>query len=82
MATRAYAVGEVTGCGTVTSNLKASKVLYVTPTAPSTGAGTSFSAPMSFGAALAAVSAGQMILLQPGKYAVAYTAGAKNTITL
>ena len=48
LAAHAHAAGEVTGCGTVTSNLTASKVLYVTPTAPSNGAGTSFSAPMSF----------------------------------
>ena len=82
LAAHAYAAGEVTGCGTVTSNLTASKVLHVTPTAPGNGAGTSFSAPMSFSAALAAVSAGQMILLQPGKYAVAYKAGAKNTLAL
>ncbi|MDO6387838.1 right-handed parallel beta-helix repeat-containing protein [Uliginosibacterium sp. 31-12] len=72
----------VTGCGTETSNLVASRVYYVTPTAASTGAGTSFSAPMSFTAALSAVSAGQMILLQPGTYSVPYTAGAKNTLTL
>lgn len=72
----------VTGCGTETSNLTASKVYYVTPAASSTGAGTSFAAPMSFTAALAKVSAGQMILLQPGTYSIAYTAGAKNTIAL
>lgn len=54
----------------------------MTPSAPSNGAGTSFSAPMSFNAALSAVTAGQMILLQPGKYAIPYTAGAKNTINL
>jgi hypothetical protein len=72
----------VTGCGTETSNLTASKVYYVTPSASSSGAGTSFSAPMSFSAALSKVGAGQMILLQSGTYAVPYTAGAKNTITL
>lgn len=72
----------VTGCGTETSNLTASKVYYVTPTGTSSGSGTSFSSPMSMSAALSAVSAGQMILLQPGKYTVAYTAGVKNTITL
>jgi len=72
----------VTGCGTETSNLTATKVYYVTPTGSSTGAGTSFSAPMSFSAALSKVTAGQMVLLQPGTYKVAYTAGAKNTITL
>jgi hypothetical protein len=36
---------------------------------------------MSFAAALAKAGAGDTILLQPGTYAVAYTAGAKNTIT-
>lgn len=72
----------VTGCGTETSNLTASKVYYVTPTGSASGAGTSFSAPMSLTAALNAVSAGQMVLLQPGTYNVPYTAGAKNTITL
>ena len=82
LAANVHAVGEVTGCGTETSNLKASKVLYVTPSAAASGSGTSFSSPMSFTAALNAVAAGQMILLQPGKYAVPYKAGAKNTITL
>ncbi|MFT3734736.1 MAG: right-handed parallel beta-helix repeat-containing protein [Rhodocyclaceae bacterium] len=72
----------VTGCGTETSNLTASKVIYVTPSASSSGAGTSFSAPMSLSAALSSVSAGQMVLLQPGTYSIPYTAGAKNTITL
>jgi len=72
----------VTGCGTETSNLTASKVYYVTPSASDTGAGTSFSAPMSLTAALSAVSAGQMVLLQAGTYAIGYTAGVKNTITL
>ncbi len=72
----------VTGCGTETSNLKASKVYYVTPTASATGAGTSFSAPMAFSAALAKVAAGEMVLLQPGTYTVPYVAGAKNTIAL
>ncbi|MEC5386576.1 right-handed parallel beta-helix repeat-containing protein [Uliginosibacterium sp. H3] len=72
----------VTGCGTETSNLTASKVYYVTPSGSASGAGTSFSAPMSLTAAISKVSAGQMILLQSGTYAVPYTAGAKNTITL
>lgn len=72
----------VTGCGTETSNLVASKVYYVTPTAGSGGAGSSFSALMSLTEALTKVSAGQMVLLQPGTYTVPYTAGAKNTITL
>jgi hypothetical protein len=72
----------VTGCGTETSNLTASKVYYVTPGGSASGAGTSFSAPMSLSAALSQVGAGQMVLLQPGTYKVPYTAGAKNTITL
>lgn len=37
---------------------------------------------MSLSAALAAVSGGQMVLLQPGTYSVPYKSGAKNTITL
>lgn len=86
LASPALAAPTITGCGTgssaVTSNLNASKVYYVTPTGSSSGAGTSFSAPMSLSAALSSVSAGQMILLQPGTYTIAYTAGAKNTITL
>lgn len=86
LAANTYAVTDastyVTGCGTTTSNLTASKIYYVTPSATSSGAGTSFSAPMSLNAALAKVSAGQMVLLQPGTYSVAYSAGAKNTITL
>ena len=37
---------------------------------------------MSLTSALSAVGAGQMILLQPGTYPVAYSAGNKNTISL
>lgn len=81
-ATSVSASPYVTGCGTETSNLTASKIYYVTPTGSSSGAGTSFSSPMSMSAALSAVSAGQMVLLQPGTYTVPYTAGVKNTITL
>lgn len=73
---------QVTGCGTETSNLTASKIYYVTPTAAASGAGTSFSAPMSLSAALAKVGAGQMVLLKPGTYAIPYTAGAKNGFVL
>lgn len=72
----------VTGCGSETSNFTASKVYYVAPAASSSGKGTSFSEPMSLNAALSVVGAGQMILLQPGTYTIAYTAGSKNTITL
>lgn len=72
----------ITGCGTETSNLTASKVYYVTPSGTASGAGTSFSSPMNLATALSKVTAGQMVLLQPGTYTVAYTAGAKNTITL
>lgn len=82
LVTVTQAAPTITGCGTETSNLTASKVYYVTPTASASGKGSSFSAPMSFSAALSAVSAGQMILLQPGTYSIPYTAGAKNTITL
>jgi Right handed beta helix region len=78
----APAFAQVTGCGTETSNLSASKVYYVTPGGSATGAGTSFSAPMSLSAALGKVSAGQMVLLQPGTYNIPYTAGAKNTLAL
>jgi Right handed beta helix region len=78
----AQAAPKISGCGTETSNLSASKVYYVTPSGSDSGAGTSFSAPMSFSAALSKVSAGQMVLLQPGTYNIKYTAGAKNTIVL
>lgn len=80
--TETFSGAVVTGCGTETSNLVASKVYYVTPSASSNGAGTSFSVPMSLTAALSKVTAGQMVLLQPGTYSVAYSAGAKNTLTL
>ena len=72
----------VTGCGTETSNLTASKVYYVAPSGTSSGAGTSFSSPLDLTSALTKVSAGQMILLQAGTYTVPYKAGVKNTITL
>jgi hypothetical protein len=82
LASAASAAPTITGCGTETSNLTATKVYYVTPTGSSSAAGTSFSAPLDLTTALSKVSAGQMILLQAGTYTVAYTAGAKNTITL
>lgn len=79
---QAHAGVTISGCGTETSNISASKIYYITPTAPSNGAGTSFSAPMSFNTALSKVVAGEMLLLQPGKYTIPYKAGAKNSIIL
>lgn len=82
LATSAYATPTITGCGTTTSNLTASKVYYVSPSGTSSGAGTSFSSPLSLSAALSKVTAGQMVLLYPGTYSISYTSGSKNTITL
>ncbi|ACS85679.1 right-handed parallel beta-helix repeat-containing protein [Musicola paradisiaca] len=58
----------------------ASRVYYVSPTGSSSNSGNSFSAPMSFSAALSAVNPGEMILLKPGTYTVTYTASKANTI--
>lgn len=57
----------------------ASKIYYVAP--EGSGDGSSFTEAMSFDAALSAVGAGEMILLEPGIYTIPYT-GSKNTITL
>lgn len=72
----------VTGCGTETSNLSASKIYYVSANASDSGSGSSFAQPMSLGSALDEVSAGEMVLLEPGIYRIDYSEGNKNTIVL
>jgi hypothetical protein len=64
------------------SGVTATKIYYVSPTGSSSNTGASFGSPKDFNSALAAAVAGEMILLQPGTYAIAYTSGAKNTINL
>lgn len=56
------------------------RTYYVTPNGSSSNSGDSFSNPMNFTNALNNVSAGDVIMLQSGTYAVAYSAGIKNTI--
>lgn len=65
-----------------TDQVKATSAIYVTPTGKSTNGGTSFSDALDIKTALANASAGQTVYLQAGTYKIAYTAGAKNTITL
>jgi hypothetical protein len=71
----------MTACTGVTSGLSASVIHYVTPTG--TGDGSSFASGMSLSAALAAVKAGEMVLLQPGTYTIPVVSASKrNTIIL
>ncbi|MEI8632737.1 right-handed parallel beta-helix repeat-containing protein [Vibrio sp. PP-XX7] len=70
----------VTGCSETTSGLSASKIYYVDPNGSGSNNGNSFDSPMSFTAAKAAATAGQMILLKPGTYKIAYQKDKKNTI--
>jgi hypothetical protein len=71
----------MTSCEGETSGLSAQQIYYVTP--QGSGDGKSFASGMSFEAALAAVKAGEMILLQPGTYKIPVVSSAKrNTIIL
>ncbi|OOV18173.1 right-handed parallel beta-helix repeat-containing protein [Flavobacterium sp. LM4] len=54
---------------------------YVTPTGSASNSGSSFSNAMNFKTAVGKAVAGDVILLQAGTYTIAYTAGAKNTIS-
>lgn len=54
---------------------------YVTPTGTATNSGASFTSAMNFKTAVGKAVAGDVILLQAGTYTIAYTAGAKNTIS-
>jgi hypothetical protein len=74
--------GLVTGCDGETSGLAASAIFYVSPTGSASGDGLSFASAMDFSTALAAVDPGEMILLEPGTYAIPYTEGVGNTIQL
>ncbi|WNG20236.1 pectate lyase [Cystobacter fuscus] len=56
------------------------KTYYVSPTGKPTNTGAGFNSAWDFKTALAAVVAGDTILLQGGTYALPYTPGAKNTI--
>ncbi|MGC4092894.1 MAG: hypothetical protein QM756_34415 [Polyangiaceae bacterium] len=77
----AIRVPQMTACTGVTSGLSASVIYYVTPTG--TGNGSSFASGMSLTAALAAVKAGEMVLLQPGTYTIPVVSSTKrNTIVL
>ncbi|WP_281310701.1 right-handed parallel beta-helix repeat-containing protein [Flavobacterium flavigenum] len=54
---------------------------YVTPTGTANNSGSSFSTAMNFKTAVGKAVAGDIVLLQAGNYTIAYTAGAKNTIS-
>ncbi len=69
-------------CGLTSGVDDVSKILYVTPSGSPGAAGTSFEAALDLQTALAAVAPGELLLLQPGTYRVAYVAGAANTIEL
>jgi hypothetical protein len=56
--------------------------LYVSPAGSAQGDGKSFATAYDLATAGAAAMPGDTLLLMPGKYAVPYVAGAKNTITL
>ena len=69
-------------CPGETSGVTASKIVYVSPQGVSTNSGATWSAPLNLVTALSAVQPGQMLLLVPGTYSIAYTAGAANTLVL
>ncbi|MDW6001301.1 right-handed parallel beta-helix repeat-containing protein [Vibrio mangrovi] len=71
-----------TRCEGTTSGLNASRIYYVTPNGSPNNSGSSFSSPLDYATALEKVRGGEMVLLQPGTYSVAYRAGNKNTIRL
>ena len=62
--------------------IAASKVHHVTPTGSARAAGGSFDDALDLATALTRVQPGELILLQPGTYAVPYTANARNTLRL
>ncbi|HSC67255.1 MAG TPA: right-handed parallel beta-helix repeat-containing protein [Cellvibrio sp.] len=63
-------------------NFSATKTYYVSRNGSANGDGNSFTSAMDLTTALNAVTAGQMLLLEPGTYTVPYTAGVANTIKL
>jgi len=63
-------------------NISATKIYYVSRNGSANGDGSSLSTALDLNTALAAVTAGQMLLLEPGTYTVPYTAGVANTIKL
>lgn len=63
-------------------NASATKTFYVSRNGSANADGSSFSAAMDLKTALAAVGAGQMLLLEPGTYNVPYTTGVANTLKL
>lgn len=63
-------------------NISATKTYYVSRNGSANGDGNSFTSAMDLTTALNAVTAGQMLLLEPGTYTVPYTAGVANTIKL
>lgn len=62
--------------------ISASKTYYVSRNGSANADGSSVNAAMDLTSALAAVKAGELLLLEPGTYSVPYTAGKANTITL
>lgn len=68
-----------TACDDETSGLSAEKIYYVAPDGSEFAKGDKFTDALSFNAALNRVKAGEMILLEPGNYPIAFN-GQKNTI--
>lgn len=58
------------------------KTLYVAPTGTAAGTGASFASAYDISTAIAKAAAGDTLLLQAGKYSIAYVEGAKNTLVL
>lgn len=67
---------------TACNAISASKTYYVSRNGSTKADGSSFSTAMDLNTALANVTAGQLLLLEPGTYTVPYTAGVANTIKL
>jgi Right handed beta helix region len=76
--------GGGTGVGTVSTACVpgTGRQLHVSPLGAASGDGASFGTALDVVTALARATPGDTLLLQPGKYAIAYEAGAKNTLVL
>jgi len=58
------------------------KTLYVSPSGTAAGTGASFASAYDVATAIAKAAPGDTLLLQPGKYAIPYVEGMKNTLVL
>jgi hypothetical protein len=69
-------------CLGATSGVAADKILHVAPAGSATNSGKTALLPLDLRTAIDLVQPGELLLLAPGTYAIAYTPGAKNTLVL